>query len=251
MSGAATCSAPHREALELVFSKLQDCPLDEDDFDLLYQELDDVVREGCLACLRFARENRIMDQYWASWDDACAMAAEYGHWECVKYLHEICGCPLSASVSLWAVGNLEILKYLREHGCPYDECTVSAAIGDGDLESLKYLLDDWCLEEYVVTQAVEEMMHSCLELNSIPERCDFNQFKCLEYIYETLGWDYHKCYFMSELKLRWAIEPIRLAMTTLDEVKECMIDGSYKTIADGLMHAYRNFNAQIRTPREE
>jgi len=231
MSGAATCtcSAPHREALELLFSTGQDLVAEKH-----YKELDDVVREGCLACLRFARENRIMDQYWASWQGACTAAAEYGHWECLKYLHEICGCPLSASATEYAVGNLEMLKYLRERGCNYDEDTVSAAIRCGDLESLEYLLDVWCVdgvcEDRITRDGVEEIIYTYA-----PEMCDFNQFKCLQYIdlNHPEATPYGMFDFMSELERRWSIEPIKLAMKTLDEVKECMTDGSW------LMHAYR------------
>ena len=59
--------------------------------------------------------------------------------------------PTTARVVAAAVGNLEMLKYLYDHGgCFWDEHAAIAAILNGDLESLKYLLHaddgdpDWC-----------------------------------------------------------------------------------------------------------
>ena len=51
-------------------------------------------------------------------------AAEGGHLECVKYMHEI-GCPWDEDTCYAAAkgGHLECLKYLHENGCPWDERT--------------------------------------------------------------------------------------------------------------------------------
>jgi len=41
-------------------------------------------------------------------------------------------------------GNLEILKYLHEIGCPRDEHAFSNAAYSGDIETLKYLYEIGC-----------------------------------------------------------------------------------------------------------
>ena len=49
----------------------------------------------------------------------------------LKYLHEH-GCPWDKTACKVAVvrNNLEALKYLREYGCPWDERTSDAARGE-------------------------------------------------------------------------------------------------------------------------
>lgn len=37
-------------------------------------------------------------------------------------------------------GNLENMKWLMAHGCPYDETTFGAAAYEGNLENIKWLL---------------------------------------------------------------------------------------------------------------
>ena len=53
--------------------------------------------------------------------DACSNAAENGRLEVLQYLHEN-GCPWNQSTCSNAAenGHLEVLKYLHENGCPCD-----------------------------------------------------------------------------------------------------------------------------------
>ena len=60
--------------------------------------------------------------------------------DCVKYLHEH-GCPWNADTCRWAAseGHLDCLEYLHENGCPWDDDTYDAASENGHVECLKYL----------------------------------------------------------------------------------------------------------------
>lgn len=80
-----------------------------------------------------------------SHNNAVYYAAENGHLDIVKYLHEI-GCPWNNHTYYCAVtgGNLEIIKYLHENDCPWSESTCSNAVYHGHMEILKYLHDNGC-----------------------------------------------------------------------------------------------------------
>ena len=57
-------------------------------------------------------------------EDACAYAAENGHLECLKYLHEEAKAPWDSDTATWAAqnGHLHILEYLVERKYDkYDE----------------------------------------------------------------------------------------------------------------------------------
>ena len=73
---------------------------------------------------------------------ACACAAENGHLECLKYLHEEAKAPWDWGTDVWAArnGKLHILEYLVE--IKYDqfsEETCETAALSGHLDCLKYL----------------------------------------------------------------------------------------------------------------
>ena len=270
MGGATTCSAPHRKALELIVEGTGAADVHAPSLarasrttttDLLGRGVEapswivDASREGCLACLRYANENRIFATLGElQLIDACEVAAEHGNWECVKYFAEnacryskIYGedipifSPTTGRVVAAAVGNLEMLKYLHDDGCFWDEHAVVAAILNGDLESLKYLLHaddgdpDWC-----ALSDLEGVLYEIIDFNWKwdTDRCGPDQLKCLECLLEKYILDGLDNYldFIRKCKRRC---PIKLAMAALDEVKEGMSDGPYKTIADGLMYAYR------------
>ena len=55
--------------------------------------------------------------------EACALAAEIGHLECLKYLREEAKAPWDSGTAAWAAqnGHLHILEYLVER--KYDNMT--------------------------------------------------------------------------------------------------------------------------------
>jgi hypothetical protein len=66
---------------------------------------------------------------------ACSEAAGNGQLEVLKYLREN-GCPWGEDACSSAAGNghLDVLKYLREYDCPWGEDACSSAAGNGHLE---------------------------------------------------------------------------------------------------------------------
>ena len=50
---------------------------------------------------------------------ACAMAAYYGHFECLQYAVEH-GCPINETTFSWALmnDNIQAVHYLHKHNCP-------------------------------------------------------------------------------------------------------------------------------------
>jgi len=95
-------------------------------------------------------------QFSGSWDENTYNAAcEVGSLEILKYLqstddnrdNECLGELYENNVFCgWAAsrGHLEVLKWLRENGCPWDEKTCAVAAGDNYLDILKYLHDNGC-----------------------------------------------------------------------------------------------------------
>ena len=75
----------------------------------------------------------------------CANAAKNGHLEVLKWLREN-GCPWDDWTCLYAAeyGHLEVLKWVRENGCPWDEDTCALAAWNGHLEVLKWARENGC-----------------------------------------------------------------------------------------------------------
>ena len=62
----------------------------------------------------------------------CAEMAQNGNLELLQFLHEN-GCPWDIRTCSWAAlyGHFECLKYAHEKGCPWDEYTCSNAAYNG------------------------------------------------------------------------------------------------------------------------
>jgi len=195
-----------------------------------------------LESLKYAHENG------CPWNErTCEVAAEAGHLECLKYAHEN-GCPWDERACFEAAqyGHLDCLKYLHENGCTWDERTCGVAAYGGYLECLQYAHENGCpWFEGTCVEAAAGLELDCLQylhengcpwnidqiLNGLPNVDDINEGRVplrrdIEAYVKDCMESPNKC-------------PYHTAMVTLDEVKNAMKDGDYKTIADALMHAYR------------
>ena len=114
---------------------------------------------------------------------ACADAAENGHLEILKYLHEEAKAPWDSYTASWAAenGHLHILEYLVERKYDhFDEDACTGAAMSGHLDCLKYLHETakalW--NEFAVSNA---------HYNGYPE--------CVQYLLDNdctlpAGWSY-------------------------------------------------------------
>ena len=102
-----TCSAAaeegHLEVLE--WAHRNGCPWDAFTCEF-------AAEGGHLEVLQWARRNG------CEWDeDTCLMAAKGGHLEVLQWAHEN-GCPWNEETWWSARGQIDIIRYLIEHGCP-------------------------------------------------------------------------------------------------------------------------------------
>lgn len=74
---------------------------------------------------------------------ASSFAAEEGHFEMLKWLHEK-GAPFTEDTFSCASyhGNLEILEWLKKINCPMDSTVYSCAIKEGNIHTLDWLNDN-------------------------------------------------------------------------------------------------------------
>jgi len=140
---------------------------------------------------------------------ACAHAANYGHLECLKYLHEVAKAPWDSRTANWAAsnGHLHILEYLVEREYDeYNEFACANAAGNGHLDCLKYLHEeakapwDWKtanraasnghlhILEYLVERKYDEFQYNeyvCVVA------AEYGHLDCLKFLHETAKapWD--------------------------------------------------------------
>ena len=101
----------------------------------------EVARMNKLEYLVWAREVKNCD--WDSW--TIEEAAEQGNLAMVKYCVDN-GCPMDEHACLAAAqeGHLDVLKYLHENDCPWYSRACYWAAGKGHLDVLKYLHENDC-----------------------------------------------------------------------------------------------------------
>jgi len=95
------------------------------------------ARQGNLEMVKYCVANEC-----PMYEDACANAAENGHLEILKYLHEEVKAPWNRGTASWAAknGHLHILEYLVERKFDkYSELACEYAATHGHLDCLKYL----------------------------------------------------------------------------------------------------------------
>jgi hypothetical protein len=105
-----------------------------------------IIAAGNLDVLKYFHQWLIAESGKSYLDDfSCSNAAFYGKFDILKYLHEH-GFPWDCNSTEYAAngGHLEMVKYLIENGCPmYDKICDSAAFG-GNIELMEYLLNSGC-----------------------------------------------------------------------------------------------------------
>jgi hypothetical protein len=114
---------------------------------------------------------------------ACANAAENGHLECLKYLHEEANAPWDMGTAIWAAenGHLHILEYLVER--KYDQYSTRVcweAAENGHLDCLQYL---------------HETAKAPWDYVAVFEAHENNQTECVQYLLDNNcplpdGWRY-------------------------------------------------------------
>ena len=119
-------------------------------------------------CMRVARMNKLEYLVWLrevknwDWDSwTINMAALQGNLAMVKYCVDN-GCPMNAGACMYAAkkGHLDVLKYLHENDCPWDSLACHDAHDNKQIECLNYLIDQKCpgFEQYV-TLLAELLLH--------------------------------------------------------------------------------------------
>lgn len=84
-------------------------------------------------------------------------AAKIGNIEVMKWLKDN-GCPFNKETFSWAAynGNLENMKWLHSNGCPWDPWTFASAAKKGILKNMKWLHRNGCpWDRYTIMHAVE------------------------------------------------------------------------------------------------
>ena len=95
----------------------------------------------------------------------CEHMAEKGNVELLKFSHEK-GCPWDEYTCETAAlnGHLECLKYVHEQGCPWDGETCARAAQNGHLECLKYAHENGCPWDERTCRSAAKYGHlECLE----------------------------------------------------------------------------------------
>ena len=94
---------------------------------------------------------------------ACSMTADQGDLDVLKWLHEN-GCPWDADTCSRAVRgcHIDVLKYLHENGCPWDRVACLRAAGGGYFARPKHADDKGCQWEGRA-EAARELLKYLLE----------------------------------------------------------------------------------------
>jgi len=95
---------------------------------------------------------------------ACSDAAVTGNLDLLKQLRED-GCPWNAWTCAYAAdyGHLDILRWARKNGCPWDEWTCFNAAYNGHLETLRWAIENGC--DHIDTQIDKT---ACVERGVFP-----------------------------------------------------------------------------------
>jgi len=97
--------------------------------------IEDWVRYGSFDIIKLLKKNI----------ELASQLAKYGHLNILKWAKEN-GCPWDSWTCANAAygGHFELLKYARENGCPWDSWTCETAAYRGHLEILEYAIKNGC-----------------------------------------------------------------------------------------------------------
>ncbi|GFH57140.1 ankyrin repeat/ATP synthase domain-containing protein [Chaetoceros tenuissimus] len=115
----------------------------------------------------------------------CRNAIEHGSIDCLKYLHEDANCALDNTGFCTIAarrGNVEILTYLRENGCEWNQrecCRV--AIEENHFKCLKFLIENGCSMDV----HAEECFRMAVRVGSV---------ECFQYFHDKkFSWNARYC----------------------------------------------------------
>ena len=104
----------------------------------------------------------------------CASAAESGRLDALRWLREH-GSPWNERTCAWAAreGHFEVLRWAHTHGCPWDARACAAAANRGDVTMLRWLFRNGCpaVDKTACEQAAGRGsldVLRCLRLNGTP-----------------------------------------------------------------------------------
>jgi hypothetical protein len=112
----------------------------------------------------------------------CQYAAMNGDIDILKYLHEH-GCPWGEDTCRAASqnGHLECLKYAHEEGCPWDEntCSYACVSNNAHLDCLKYAHENGCpWDKYTCMYAAQNGYEDCLKY-ALENGCPWDKYTCI------------------------------------------------------------------------
>ena len=101
----------------------------------------EAVKKGYLSTLKHMHSRGRLSRK----KNLCEDAAEHGHLDVLKWARDN-GCPWDEKTCYRAAkhGHLEVLKWARENGCPWNEGTCAGAAEGGHLEMLKWARENGC-----------------------------------------------------------------------------------------------------------
>ena len=109
----------------------------------------DSIHGGYIHILEWLKENGYLNMYNASAvDNLCTNASYAGNLEVLKW-SRMNGFPWDSEVSIAAsrIGNLEMLKWVKENGCEIDKTVAYYAAEYGYFETLQWALNNGCKME--------------------------------------------------------------------------------------------------------
>ena len=142
----------------------------------------EVARTNKLELLKWVREEK---KY--AWDERTIVAAtEHNNMEMVKYcVANQCDIDANACSCAAMFGHLELLKYLHEEvKAPWDSNTIGEAAFDGDMEMVKYCVENQCPIDASVCASAAQNGH----------------LECLKYLHEEVKapWDSETAYLAAQ-----------------------------------------------------